>query len=362
MEKSKDTKARKYQITINNPFEKGLSHDKIKESLLGLKSTKYYCMSDEVGIEEKTPHTHIYIVFSSPVRFTTLKNVFPTAHIEKALGTSQENKDYITKTGKWEKSNKKETSIDGSFEEWGEMPVEKGQGHRTDLEELYNLIKDGATNYDILESNPDNIKHINSLDKIRQTIIKEEGKNTFREVKVTYIFGETGTGKTRYVMERYGYDKVFRVTDYKHPFDSYNGEDVICFDEFNSPFKIQDMLNFLDGYPLELPCRYNNKWAVYHTVFIISNLSLDMQYMNVQCERPKVWNAFLRRIDEVKEFLYDGSVFDYSVDGFKCLKEQSSLAKNRQINLNEELEYIAELDEKFEKFKKENMEKNGQNT
>lgn len=72
-------------------------------------------------------------------------------------------------------------------------------------------------------------------------------------MRVEYVCGVTGAGKTRGVMEKYGYDKVFRVTDYLHPWDSYKGQDVVVFEEFKSSLRIQDMLNYLDGYPLELP-------------------------------------------------------------------------------------------------------------
>ena len=54
-------------------------------------------------------------------------------------------------------------------------------------------------------------------------------------------------------MEQYSYSGVYRVTDYAHPFDSYQGEDVLLLDEYNSNFKIRDLLNYLDGYPLTLP-------------------------------------------------------------------------------------------------------------
>ena len=91
----KDTQSRKYLLTINNPKEKELSHDKIKELINSMKSTIYYCMADEKGLKEETPHTHIFIAFRSPVRFSTIKNLFPTAHIDKSLGTSAENKAYV---------------------------------------------------------------------------------------------------------------------------------------------------------------------------------------------------------------------------------------------------------------------------
>ena len=80
-------------------------------------------------------------------------------------------------------------------------------------------------------------------------------------------------------MEKYGYQNVYRVTDYDHPFDSYKGQDVIVFEEFRSSLKIQDMLNYLDGYPCELPCRYNNKLACFTKVYIITNISFNQQYI-----------------------------------------------------------------------------------
>ena len=83
-------------------------------------------------------------------------------------------------------------------------------------------------------------------------------------------------------MEQYGYSNVFRVTDYEHPFDGYKGQDVIVFEEFRSSLRIGDMLNYLDGYPVELRCRYSNKQACFTKVYIISNISLRDQYRDLQ--------------------------------------------------------------------------------
>jgi tRNA uridine 5-carbamoylmethylation protein Kti12 len=74
------------------------------------------------------------------------------------------------------------------------------------------------------------------------------------------------------------------------------------FDEYRSQFKIADMLNYLDGYPLELPCRYYDKQACYTTVYIISNIPLERQYPNVQNDEKTTWQAFLRRINNVYNF------------------------------------------------------------
>ena len=81
--------------------------------------------------------------------------------------------------------------------------------------------------------------------------------------------------------------------DYTHPFDSYKStHKIIIFEEFRSSIKIQDMLNYLDGYPCELVARYNNKIACYLEVFLISNILLEQQYVNIQAESPETWKAF----------------------------------------------------------------------
>ena len=116
-------------------------------------------------------------------------------------------------------------------------------------------------------------------------------------------------------MDKYGYENVYRVTDYLHPFDNYKGQKVLLLEEFRGSLKINDMLNYLDGYPLELPCRYNNKSACYTDVFICTNIDLLEQYTNIQKEQKETWNAFLRRLDYVKVFngtnVEDYSLFEY---------------------------------------------------
>ena len=108
---------------------------------------------------------------------------------------------------------------------------------------------------------------------------------------MVYISGATGTGKTRGVLEKNGYSNVYRVTDYLHPFDSYNGQPVIAFDEFRSSLRIKEMLLFCDIYPIELPSRYTNKYACYNKVYIISNWSLEKQYYEVQKDDKESWEA-----------------------------------------------------------------------
>lgn len=328
---SKD-QLRKFLLTINNPLEHGFTHEEIKNQLNKFKSLVYWCMGDEIGHEEHTPHTHVYIQTENGVRFETVKKRFPTAHIDKCNGTPEENRDYVFKDGlKYNKDEEtgeyeyvdtkgkvhKGVHDDDTNEEYGECPKER-RGQRNDLNQLYGMIKDGMTTYEILEACPQYIKQYDKIDKVRQTVIEAKYRDTWRDLKVTYIWGLTGAGKTRTVMETYGYSNVYRVTDYQHPFDAYKGQDVVVFEEFRSSLPIDDMLKYLDGYPVEFPARYNNKQACFTKVYIITNIDLRHQYRHVQEDNPMTWDAFLRRIHKVAVFTMEDVV---EMETRKYLKE-----------------------------------------
>lgn len=304
----KDPQGRKWLLTINNPLEKGLDHKAIQEILTQFPSLLYWCMADEKG---ETEHTHVFFALEHPTRFSTIKRRFPTAHIDRAEGTATECRAYVQKSGKWAESDKAETSIPGSLEEWGELPVER-QGERTDLALLYGYIKDGLSNFEIMEQNPDYMLNLEKIERARQAVREQQYRETFRKLEVAYIWGPTGVGKTRSVMEQQGYSGVYRVTDYSHPFDSYAGEDALLLDEYSSNFKIRDLLNYLDGYPLNLPARYSNRVACYTKVYIISNLCLSKQYPDIQFDSPATFAALLRRINKVIHYTAPGEFQEYS--------------------------------------------------
>lgn len=291
---------RKYQLTINNPVDKGYTHEQIERLLKSFNSFEYGCLCDEIG-EQETPHTHIFVIFKNAVMFSTIQSKFYGAHIEPANGNNQQNRDYIRKEGKWAEDEKKETNLIETFKEFGEMPPDREAGKKLKVE-VYEMVKAGASNYEIIEKYPIAMNMLDNIEKVRQMVQNEMQKDTFRDLYVEYIWGDSGVGKTRSVMDKYSYVNVYRVTNYLHPFDGYKGQDVIIFDEFRSSLPLTDMLNYLDGYPIELPCRYADKQACYTKVYIISNIPLGEQYPNIQSYEPKSWEALKRRIHKVTEF------------------------------------------------------------
>lgn len=316
----KDTQHRAWQITINNPEDKGYTHEVIKQKLDTLKAVNYIAMCDEVGQKAQTYHTHIYVHFSSGTRFSTLKNLFNEAHIDFARGSPRDNRDYITKSGKWEDTEKHNTNLKDTFEEYGNIPEYK-QGKRTDLTAIYEMVEQGCDNAEIMKSYPDlSIKYMDKINRLRLEMQIAKYQSELRNITVNYVFGATGTGKSRTIIEEHGAANVYRVTDYDHMFDQYNGQPVLVFEEFRSSVKMQDMLNYLDIYPIALPARYTNKWAMFTTVYIVSNWRFEQQYEDLQKDinQTETYAAFMRRINGVvkyykskEEIIVYNSLYEY---------------------------------------------------
>jgi hypothetical protein len=321
---NKNTRSRKWQLTFNNPETHGFTHDVIKSILADMKSVVYYCMADE---QAQSPHTHLYIQFATQRLFSTLHNAFPGVHIENAQATAQENRDYITKEGKWAKDEKHGTKIEGTFEEWGEFPSEQ-QGKRADMDDLVEMVKAGMSFAEIVAINPGFMVYHAAIEKLQQSVLYEANKDKERELRVTYIWGDTGIGKSRYIRSRHKASDIYTVDNYQHPFDSYRGEPVIVFDDFYSDLPISSLLRYLDRYPVKLPARYQDKQALYTTVYFTSNEPLRNQYRHIQAEKPKVFAAFVRRIDCLLEFTADGILerdIQEHLTGFVSLPDDTPL-------------------------------------
>lgn len=311
-----NTQARKWTLVINNPLEAGLDHAAIRE-ILHRFAPSYFCMADEIATTG-TYHTHIFLLAPSPIRFSTIKNRFPTAHIEKAYGSAKANRAYILKEGHWADTDKAETSVSGTFEEWGDLPAEKEEA----APEMFKLIQDlraGKSVMEIIEDNPKLAFRIREIETLRQAILEEKYSAENRALEVTYLYGASGTGKTRGIFETHDRKSICRITDYGGRngvrFDAYHCQDVLVLEEFHSQIPISAMLNYLDIYPLTLPARYTDRIACYTKVYITSNIPLEEQYRDIQRYQMETWRAFLRRVQNVIEYLRDGSTVQHKKGG-----------------------------------------------
>lgn len=323
------SRTRRMQITCNNPLEKNVTSDQIKETMLRWK-TEYYCFCYETG-EQGTYHVHIYVKYVNPQSTQTVSKAFGNAHIEVIRNsTSKQNRDYIRKEGAYVDSEKATTNHIETFYESCPCPEESQeiQGKRNDIENMISLVQDGASNVDIIQVIPSMALRIPAIEQYRQAYWEEQGKN-YRQMTVWYIYGKTRTGKTSYVYSTHDSSEIYSVVDYKGTgiWDKYDTARtrVLLLDEYRSHLPFSLLLALCDGQPLTLNCRYANRVCLHDTVYIVSNIPLEQQYPNIQREEPDSWDAFLARINNIRHYYDVGQYKDYSVDEY--LSRKSSFEK-----------------------------------
>jgi hypothetical protein len=281
------SQARNYCLTINNPKE---TDEQFYEYCKNLDHIQYFVFQRERGEKELTEHFQCYIEFEISKRFDTMKNYFPTAHIEKRNSTKEKARAYCTK---------EKTRI-GKVYEYGCLAEER---ERTDFDEMQKDIENSISEYDFNKKyRGQTTRYPNFYQKNKSLFVQNKYSKIKRDIIVNYIYGSTGKGKTTFVTNKHGYENVYMVDDYKNPFDLYEYEDTILFDEFRSQVELYKLLRWIDIHPVRLPCRYNNKQACYTKVYFTSNLPLSSLYKNIQTDEPETYKAFLRRIHNVYNF------------------------------------------------------------
>lgn len=292
---------RRILFTLNNPLPEEIS--KLRE-FPEHSQFRFLCFQGEVG-EKGTPHLQGYLEITKNQRQSFFKKLIPRAHIEFAKGDSEDNIHYCSKPhpscvcDHCTKANKEKPNW-LAFEKYG-TPAKDVAGAAY-WEKMVELVKDNTSDLEILEVFPKALPHLSHLDKLRQVIQLENVSNKDitepnrlpREIRVIWLWGSAGIGKTYSVWKKH--PDLYTVADYKHPFDLYYEQKTILWDDFY-PINFQTLLKYLDIYPVQLPCRYNNKWACWNNVYITSNTAPLLLYPNLTFEEKC---ALVRRINIVK--------------------------------------------------------------
>lgn len=298
----KDSQARRYLLTINNPSEEQ-TDSYMYHYMEELEHVKYFMFQRERGNEKGTEHFQIFIIFSCAKRFSTMKRLFEKAHIEKCKGSNVQCRDYCSKS---------DTRVSGPYE-FGDFAEERS---RSDIKTLIELVKSGAPNDQILELMPNAyMKYIDKIERVRQELLQAELGNKLKELDTVYLYGQSGVGKTYTVLTYHGINKVYRISDYdKDPWYSYKNQDVVMFDEFRSQINFSKFLMLTDVYPCEVSARYSNKYANFTKLYIVSNIPLEQQYSWYKLNEPESYKAFLRRIKFVLNY-QKGKVYVEKAEG-----------------------------------------------
>lgn len=280
----------------------------------------------ENGEKSGYEHFQCFMQASAPIRFSTLKNHLKKAgmqdaHIEPRRKSVEDCVAYCSKA---------ETRV-GETVYVGRIHMRDHQGARNDLVELREKILDGASVDEVLldDSEAKTARYTRWLGDLVAARDRRQYGTQMRELEVHYLWGAPGVGKTRYIYEHYPIADIYRVTDYRYPFDEYAGQRVLVLDEYDSQFTWENLLCYLDRYPIALPARYHNKQACFTVVWILSNKPLHAQYESIAGERRF---AFLRRLTDCRHMLDGGEQVDEPIPNRTGMKEVKTNGDSRDAD------------------------------
>lgn len=264
----KEIRSRAWCLTINNFEEEEL------ETIKGLKGIVYAIVGNEVAPETGTRHLQVYLHYKNATKFTTLKKKFPTAHIEPAKGTAEQNKIYCSK--------------EAVIYETGELPK---QGKRTDIEEIRDVLNEGGKMRDI-------IPIAKSCQSVRMAEIHLSYFETKRDwkPKVRWFWGATGTGKS-HTAHQMMEDPYVAMTSAKW-WQGYDAHEEVIIDDMRKDFcKYHELLRMLDRYAFQVECKGGSRQFVARHIIITSCFSPYTLY-----DTREDIQQLIRRIDEIREF------------------------------------------------------------
>jgi len=275
------TMYRNYCFTINNWKEEDLV------TLKGIKS-EYYIFGIEVG-EKGTPHLQGYIELGSPKRLTTLAKEFDgRAHLEPRKGTQEQAIVYCKK--------------EGQYTEFGKP---KEQGSRKDLDQVRQMaLAEGMRGVTSIC----NMQQIN----VAQKFLTYNEEPRCWKPEVIWIWGLTGSGKSRYARELCNEDVYTKSSGHKW-WDGYDAHECCIIDDFrDSWWPLTEMLRLLDRYECLIEVKggfrqFRSKKIIVTSIYSPKEVYLKASEDLNQLERriDKVIQKIVTDVTEVTEVILD---------------------------------------------------------
>lgn len=254
-------------------------------------------------------HIHDVVTFETAKRVNAVSKLFGNCHVEEMRGTKEDAKAYINKEGKFEEKGEVVLATFGKID-----AIQNNCGRRTDLAKFDEVaLTDDFNLNDYILDHCTNERDERYLERRYERILLRNAKQ-WRSVKVIYVEGKAGSGKTRIAMETYPTAFKADVSEKtSFPFNGYKGEKVLILDELRpGVFTHVELMQILDGYKLNLNVKYGLIPAMWETVIITTAMPLDEWYKDRTdiAGQDNRREQFKRRIAEHK-IAVNNQWFDY---------------------------------------------------
>lgn len=282
-------------------IEKGLDHNAVKDYAYIL-----HDKDENSEGEKKKPHWHICIRFKDSVPTESICKWFGITenYINKIRGRFGDALAYLTHSNAPEKYQYLDESVKSNFDFKKEAElVHSRAADKARCMELVDLITAGI----IREYNYTDFITPQEYDKFRKSIDNafkyrlDKLKGADREMKVIYIWGASGCGKTTYAKELAAKNdySVFVSSGGSDIFDDYKGQDCIIIDDFRpNGYGVSDVLKILDNHTQStVRARYHNKVLECKLIVITTSLSMEAFFRGLMTDSEDTITQLRRRCE-----------------------------------------------------------------
>lgn len=234
----------------------------------------YLVVGYETG-ETGTPHLQGYGELLRQTRFSTVQKYLPRGWIAARKGTAEQAKAYCLKGG--------------YYTCYG---VQKRQGNRTDLCKVRTIaIEEGLR----AVTGQFNFQAIRVAEKF--LTYNEEPRDW--KPTVAWLWGPTGTGKSRVAREIVGTDDYFTKSDGTKWWDGYDGHEAVIIDDFrDSWWPLTYTLGLLDRYEFKVEYKGGYRQFKPRTIVVTSCAGPAQMYRGT----GEAVEQLLRRVDVIEHF------------------------------------------------------------
>lgn len=293
-----------------------------KQEDLELKLKEYKSIKQYAGIlhdkDDVKNHYHIMLKFSSPFETNNLITMFKEfnvtkSNIAKIKGRYDDGVKYLIHQNATDKYQYDKSEIFSNYDIDKDLEVKDNKVMQVILQ--YSNLDISYNKMWNLLTPEERLKYKRQIDKateVRNINVKVVGN---RNMKVIYIYGKTGVGKT--TMAKWICDEILEVDYYVSSssndiMQDYLGQKAIILDDFRSDnLSFSDMLKFLDNHTQStVKSRYYNKAIDCQYIIITTTQMVYEQYKEVNFDdRLQLY----RRISEVY-CVNDNSITYHNID------------------------------------------------
>lgn len=239
---------------------------------------KYAIFGKETCPTTGNPHLQGYIRYRSAVVQPKLEYSLPNAHWESAKGTAKQNQTYCRKGG-----------------DYFEVGKPTGQGDRTDLKKVQDIIREGK-GMDEITLVTDKLSTI----RYAEYYLRYHEEPRDWKPTVSWFFGDTGTGKTRKAFEECKIGRTYVTGKNLKWWEGYDGHENVIIDDFRADFcTFHELLRILDRYEYRIEVKGGSRQLRARMLYITSPYAPDEVYKNRTTEDI---GQLVRRLDRICYF------------------------------------------------------------